>query len=105
LAEGVKNKGGRPPKYAGEGKRVTHTMRVRAATREKLKAAAAESGRSMSEEIEYRVEKSFWEEDLVTRLLAVLAEQAPRFATDLDAPPPWTPWTESVMQAVARRTV
>jgi hypothetical protein len=74
LADRVKRVG-RPPKYAGEGKRVTHTMRVRAATREKLKAAAAESGRSMSEEIEYRVEKSFWEEDLVTRLRAALAEQ------------------------------
>jgi hypothetical protein len=64
---------GRPPKYPGEGKRITHTMRVRAATREKLMAAAAESGRSMSEEIEYRVEKSFWEEDLLAQIKSVLA--------------------------------
>ena len=54
-----KNKGGRPPKYAGEGKRITHTMRFREQTRQKLIEAAQQSSRSVSEEIEHRVDKSF----------------------------------------------
>src|SRR4051794_30647606 len=60
-----KNKGGRPPKYAGEGKRITHTMRFREKTRLNLIKAAERSGRSMSEEIEHRVERSFEAPDSV----------------------------------------
>lgn len=59
---------GRPAKYPGEGKRTTHTFRVREETRQRLIDAAAESGRSVSEEIEWRVEQSFGNEETITKL-------------------------------------
>jgi len=53
------SKGGRPPKYKGERLSKNRTFRVRGLLDEQLIAAAAESGRSVSEEIEYRLERSF----------------------------------------------
>jgi hypothetical protein len=55
---------GRPPKYPGEGKRPTLTFRVRGKLHEQLQAAAAASERSISEEIEARLEESFRREEL-----------------------------------------
>jgi hypothetical protein len=52
-------KGGRPPKRKGERLSKNRTFRVRGLLDEQLIAAAAESGRSVSEEIEYRLERSF----------------------------------------------
>jgi hypothetical protein len=54
---------GRPPKYAGEGKRQNFSFRIRDKTRERLIATVAETGRSLSEEIEYRIDQSFQWED------------------------------------------
>jgi hypothetical protein len=44
---------------AGEGKKSPLNMRTTAALREKLEEAAGESGRSLVQEVEYRLEQSF----------------------------------------------
>jgi len=49
---------GRPP-----GKRGTFSFRVTATLRTQLEVAAAKSERPVSEEIEYRLEKSFWKDE------------------------------------------
>ena len=53
---------GRPPKPAKNRKSVNFTFRSREEMREQLRAAAAVSGRSISEEIEYRLNQSFQKE-------------------------------------------
>jgi hypothetical protein len=50
---------GRPPRYPGERLSKNRTFRVRGGLDEKLQAAAAASGRSVSEEIEFRLDQSF----------------------------------------------
>src|SRR5947209_2482456 len=50
---------GRPPKPAKERKSVNFTFRSRGELREQLRRAAEVSGRSISEEIEYRLDQSF----------------------------------------------
>jgi hypothetical protein len=54
---------GRPPKSEEDRKAVNFTFRSRGQMRDLLKAAAAASGRSISEEIEYRLQNSFREDD------------------------------------------
>lgn len=56
---------GRPRKPLGERKRTHITLRVRDATREALGRAALENQRSLSEEAEFRIERSFAREDLL----------------------------------------
>jgi hypothetical protein len=50
---------GRPPRHEGERLSKNRTFRVRGGLDEKLQAAAAVSGRSVSEEIEFRLDQSF----------------------------------------------
>jgi hypothetical protein len=50
---------GRPPRHQGERLSKNRTFRVRGGLDEKLQAAAAASGRSVSEEIEFRLDQSF----------------------------------------------
>jgi hypothetical protein len=50
---------GRPPRREGERLSKNRTFRVRGGLDEKLQAAAAASGRSVSEEIEFRLDQSF----------------------------------------------
>jgi hypothetical protein len=50
---------GRPPKSPEDRKGSNLTIRLRGGAREMLEASAESSGRSLSEEIEYRVERSF----------------------------------------------
>lgn len=52
---------GRPPKAPEKGRRQNYTFRMSEADRDKVAAAAEQSGRSMSEEIEFRVSESFSE--------------------------------------------
>jgi hypothetical protein len=57
-------KKGRPPKFAaGERTRGPLTVRLRDRVRSELEAAAAEAGRSLSEEIEHRIELSLARRD------------------------------------------
>ena len=50
---------GRPPKPPKNRKSVNFTFRSREEMREQLRVAADRSGRSISEEIEYRLNQSF----------------------------------------------
>ena len=58
-----RKKRGRPALPPGEGKRSAVGLRVTAALRKRLERAAETSGRSMSQEAEIRLERSFLEED------------------------------------------
>lgn len=75
MTEGQEKAGkrvGRPPKNPTLGKRINAMFRLNEATRDRLMAAAGQSGRSMSEEIERRVEESLREDakqDLTLSLL------------------------------------
>ena len=51
------------PKTFGNGKRRPLNMRTTPALRAKIEQAAEESGRSLVQEVEYRLERSFWEEE------------------------------------------
>jgi hypothetical protein len=53
----------RPPKH-GKERAKSRTFRVHGDLDEKLEAAATQSGRSVSEEIEYRLERSFRDEEI-----------------------------------------
>src|SRR5262245_51193957 len=54
---------GRPPKYAGQGKRQNFSFRITEKTRERLIESVKQSGRSLSEEIEFRLNRDLnWEE-------------------------------------------
>jgi hypothetical protein len=57
------SKRGRPPKFAGERTRGPLTIRLRDQVRQELETTAAAAGRSLSEEIEYRLELSFSRRD------------------------------------------
>jgi hypothetical protein len=54
---------GRPPKSEEDRRDVNFTFRSRGQMRERLKTAADAARRSISEEIEYRLENSFREDD------------------------------------------
>jgi len=76
-----KAKMGRPLKHEGERLSKSRTFRVRPHLDELLQGAAAQAGRSVSEEIEYRLDRSFYEDALPARMaetMAPLVEQAAR---------------------------
>ena len=56
-------KRGRPPLPPGEGKRVPLNMRTTRERRDHLERAARASGRSLTQEVEIRVERSFLDEE------------------------------------------
>src|SRR3954447_10806588 len=60
---------GRPSKDLFVGKRRTHSIRLREEVRKKLMAVSRESGLSMSEEAERRIEASFGSVDRLATLL------------------------------------
>jgi 16S rRNA U1498 N3-methylase RsmE len=55
-----KKKAGRPPRHAGEHLSKNRTFRVWDKLDDQLQAAAKQSRRTVSAEIEYRLERSFW---------------------------------------------
>jgi len=59
---------GRPTKPPTPGERVPVGFRITAQTKQKLEAAAIESGRSLSQEAELRLEQSFEREWIVKSL-------------------------------------
>jgi hypothetical protein len=61
-------KGGRPALSSERKKSQTLTFRTRADLRKSLEAAAEQAGRSISEEVEYRLQRSFDREALVQEL-------------------------------------
>jgi len=64
---------GRPPKQT-EIKRTFFQTRMRESQRRRLEAAAAENGRSLSEEIELRLELSLRDNDIVDQLTQLLTQ-------------------------------
>ena len=62
-ASRLRRQRGRPPLKKGEAKRSSFNTRLRDRVKERLEAEAANAGRSLSEEIEFRLERSFAEED------------------------------------------
>lgn len=60
-------KRGRPPLASGEGKRFPLSLRTTKDVRDQLEAAAKRSGRSLAQEVEFRLERSFHEEDALNR--------------------------------------
>ena len=56
-------KRGRPPLPPEEGKRYPLNMRTTKEVREKLEAAASESGRSLTQEVEFRVQQSLRDDE------------------------------------------
>ncbi len=65
---------GRPPKPAKERKSVNFTFRSRGELREQLRRAAEVSGRSISEEIEYRLDQSFRDEYMAETAVKAMAK-------------------------------
>ncbi len=63
---------GRPPRHAGERLSKNRTFRIRGELDAKLQEAASKTGRSVSEEIEYRLEQSFQKEDIAKIIRATL---------------------------------
>jgi predicted DNA-binding protein len=57
---------GRPPRHHGERLAKNRTFRIRGDLDERLQAAAKQAGRSVSEEIEHRLEGSFHVQDIHT---------------------------------------
>lgn len=58
----------------GEGKRIALLCRTTPDLRRQLEDAAAASGRSLSQEAEYRLQRSFDQEALVRELAKVLKD-------------------------------
>jgi hypothetical protein len=55
---------GRPLKEPEPGERVPLSLRITPSAKKKLEAAAGLNGRSLSQEAEYRIERSFDREDI-----------------------------------------
>jgi hypothetical protein len=63
---------GRPLKEPAPGERVPLSLRITPSAKKKLEAAAELNGRSLSQEAEYRIERSFDREDISKRVRAEL---------------------------------
>lgn len=77
--------GGRPPRDKEAPLNKSQTFRLTAALDKKLRDAAAESGRSVSEEIQFRLQESFLDEGLASDLMnqvAILTRRMDEFERD-----------------------
>jgi hypothetical protein len=72
MARKKQSKIGRPPKRKGERLSKNRTFRVRGTLDEQLEAAAQTTGRSVSEEIEHRLEESFRRDERADLMLQVM---------------------------------
>jgi hypothetical protein len=79
MAKNAKAKGkrGRPPMKAGEAKRASFNTRLRGALKSELEKSASDSGRSLSEEIEFRLEQSVQRQRALREMLEL------RFGSEL----------------------
>jgi TraY domain len=88
-----------PRKKIGEGKRYPLNMRTTKEMREKLERAAAQSGRSLVQEVEFRLERSFDREEISRemsegreKLSREMAQRFDRISKELgDALNKWSP--------------
>ena len=81
----VKKGIGRPRKPEGDRKSVNFAFRGRGQLRERLGEAVRVSGRSISEEIEHRLEESFRHDDADTLLRSLSRETVEGIQRDLQA--------------------
>ncbi len=72
VGAGARAKGGRPLKDASKGKRAKYAFRMSDFTRDQLEGHAQESGRSLSEEVEYRIEQSLQKDGRLNSVLTML---------------------------------
>ncbi|KAB1072177.1 hypothetical protein [Methylobacterium planeticum] len=94
-----KKKMGRPPKAPEKGRRQNYTFRMSDADRDRVIEAAAKSGRSMSEEIEWRITASLVNERrdavdaaiLGSRIIANIAKDLALALRLIDPPTPFPP--------------
>lgn len=92
------NTAGRPTRREGERLSKNRTFRVRGPLDEQLRKSADNSGRSVSEEIEYRLERSFAEDNAfgggpvkqMALRMAVAFETGGRAAAAASGHPGWT---------------
>jgi hypothetical protein len=82
----AKKRVGRPPKSPEDRKTVNFTFRSRGQMRELLQAAATASGRSISEEIEHRLEASFQKDNTADIAVAAASEAINRFRKEFVKP-------------------
>jgi len=80
----AKKRIGRPPKAKEDRKAVNFTFRSWGQMRERLQTAAIAAGRSVSEEIEFRLEKSFWQEETETDTAKLQVALSERLRSDLE---------------------
>ncbi|GJE14569.1 hypothetical protein [Methylobacterium longum] len=74
---------GRPAKNPGEGKRPTITFRCRGPLHERIQASAREADRSVSEEVETRLDRSYLADDQHRDNQEVLASITQRIVLDV----------------------
>ncbi len=65
-------KGGRPLKDASKGKRAKYAFRMSDFTRDQIEGTPTENGRSLSEEVEYRIEQSLQKDGRLNSVLTML---------------------------------
>jgi hypothetical protein len=83
MARKKRSKLGRPPKHEGELLSKNRTFRVRGTLDEQLEAAAQKAGRSVSEEIERRLEQSFRQQEIESELKEALDAQGRQLRDEL----------------------
>src|SRR5947207_263931 len=71
---------GRPPLPAGEGKRASFNTRISPQLKMQLQLAAAEAGRSLSEEIEYRLALSLERQNVLDEVFELVFGGRPGLA-------------------------
>ena len=81
---------GRPPKHEGERLSKNRTFRVRGTLDKQLEAAAQEAGRSVSEEIERRLEQSFRREERAELISEAIDRTLKALGISTD-PATWSP--------------
>lgn len=94
MPETAKRGRGRPPKAEGERKRNNLTMRLRDETKNKLQGAAAANTRSLSEEAEARLDRSFEWEEAFGNARKILANAHQAVAANLRAQMKREGWTQ-----------
>ena len=80
----AKKRIGRPPKANEDRKALNFTFRSRGQMRERLQTAAIASKRSISEEIEFRLERSFWQEEIERETAKLQVGLPERLRRDLE---------------------
>src|SRR5262249_31470038 len=80
----AKKRIGRPPKAKEDRKAVNFTFRSRGQMSEPPQAGAIAAGRSISEEIEFRLERSFWQEEIERDTAKLQVGLSERLRRDLE---------------------